>query len=129
MLENLDRIKVRKRLRKDYGDLEPLKASLQKFGLMNPILITRNRLLIAGGRRLEAARQLGWKTIGVVVVDDIQDLERLEWEVEENVQRKDFTALELEKAQKLLARYRNPGWLLRIWLWLVHTFKSLFGLD
>ena len=59
MLVNIDDIKIKKRVRKDLGDLDALKNSLRTYGLLNPITITRDYELIAGERRLQAAKALG----------------------------------------------------------------------
>ena len=56
MLVNIDDIKIKKRVRKDLGDLDALKNSLRTYGLLNPITITRDYELIAGERRLQAAK-------------------------------------------------------------------------
>lgn len=127
MLEQISKIKVKNRIREDLGDLESLKNSLKRYGLMNPIIINTKRELIAGQRRLEAARQLGWKTIRVIVVEKQDELEALQWEIEENLQRKDFTQKELLKAEKRLHQLRNPNIFRRIWRAIVAFFQRLFG--
>jgi ParB family chromosome partitioning protein len=56
----LDAITVGVRHRKDLGDLEPLMASIAKRGLLQPITLTPELVLVCGWRRLEAIRRLGW---------------------------------------------------------------------
>ena len=56
----LDAITVGVRHRKDVGDLEPLMASIAKRGLLQPITLTPELVLVCGWRRLEAMRRLGW---------------------------------------------------------------------
>ncbi|WP_454852203.1 hypothetical protein [Promicromonospora soli] len=56
----LDAITVGVRHRKDVGDLEPLMASIAKHGLLQPITLTPELVLVCGWRRLEAMRRLGW---------------------------------------------------------------------
>lgn len=46
-------------------NLEAIKGSLAKFGQQKPIVISSDLVVIAGNGTLEAARALGWKTIGV----------------------------------------------------------------
>lgn len=127
MLEQIEKIKVRKRIREDLGDLESLKNSLRRFGLMNPIIINTRRELISGHRRLEAARQLGWKTISVIVIDKQSEMEALLWEVEENLQRKDFTPAEYAKAERRLHHLKNPNIFVRLWRAIEAFFRRLFG--
>jgi ParB family chromosome partitioning protein len=56
--------------RQDLGDLQGLAESIQEFGLLRPVLITADNRLIAGRRRLEACKLLGWKTIPVNVIGE-----------------------------------------------------------
>lgn len=129
MLVDINQIQVSKRIRKDLGDLSPLMDSLRRYGLLNPITITKDYKLIAGQRRLESARQLGWTTIDAVVVDIKDPVARLEIELEENTQRSNFTELELLEGYKQLEKLRNPGFFLRIWNAIKAFFKKLFKKD
>lgn len=126
MLVDINQIQVSKRVRKDLGDLSPLMDSLKRYGLLNPITITKDYKLIAGQRRLESARQLGWTTIDAVVVDIKDPVARLEIELEENTQRSNFTELELLEGYKQLEKLRNPGFFRRIWNAIKAFFKKLF---
>ena len=56
MLINIEDIKIKKRVRKNLGDLEALKNSLRIYGLLNPITLNSKYELIAGERRLQAAK-------------------------------------------------------------------------
>lgn len=129
MLVDINQIQVSKRVRKDLGDLTPLMDSLKRYGLLNPITITKDYMLIAGQRRLESARQLGWTTIDAVVVDIKDPVARLEIELEENTQRSNFTELELLEGYKQLEKLRNPGFFRRIWNAIKAFFKKLFKKD
>lgn len=60
-------IKVGKRHRRDLGDIDLLAASMANIGLLHPIVVTPDGLLICGERRLRAAKLLGWTTIPVTV--------------------------------------------------------------
>lgn len=122
MLININDIKIKKRVRQDLGDLEALKNSLRTYGLLNPITINSNYELIAGERRLQAAKQLGWTNINAVVMDNLSDVEQLEMELEENNQRKEFTKEELLDGYKRLEKLRNPSF----WAKLAKFFKAIF---
>jgi ParB-like chromosome segregation protein Spo0J len=92
-------IKVGHRHRKDLGDLESLAESLQAVGLLHPVVIDARNRLIAGQRRLEAAKLLGWRTIPVTVID----LDALTLgEFAENACRKDFTPSEIAAIAKVV---------------------------
>ncbi len=119
----------RRRIRKDLGNLEPLKESIKKFGLFYPIILTPEYELIAGQRRLEAIKQLGWTSIDALILNPSSKLDRFEMEVEENMVRKEFSLKEiemiLEKRKFLLQKgfFKKMAYYLRIfWKWL----KSLF---
>jgi ParB family chromosome partitioning protein len=120
---------VKNRIRKDLGDINSLAASLKQYGQISPIVISRNNVLIAGGRRLEAAKLLGWRTIYAVISDAAGDLVKLEMEVEENTQRRDFSPEELAEATKRIYRLKNPGFFRRVWNAIVRFFRKLFRLE
>src|SRR5262249_42590870 len=68
-----------------------LMQSIVDIGLLHPVVITPDGVLIAGQRRLEAHRRLGRPDVPVRVIDLDQVLRG---EREENVLRKDFTPTE-----------------------------------
>ena len=85
-------ITVGKRHRRHLGDVAGLAASIEAVGLLHPVVVDDEGQLIAGKRRLEAAKSLGWDEIPVHVVDLGDDLTR---ERDENTQRLDFAPDEL----------------------------------
>ena len=115
------------RIRREAGSLDSLQLSIEKVGLINPIVIDENRNLVAGFRRYTACRNLGWEEVEVRVVECGGDAIRLlEVEVAENWYRKDFTPEETlaaeKKRQEIIESRRKKGFFERLWLWL----KSLF---
>jgi ParB family chromosome partitioning protein len=104
----VDSIKVPDRVRKDLGNLDSLMESLKTCGQLNPITVTRDMQLVAGFRRLTAARNLGWKMITANVVDAADAARILQMEMEENFCRKDFTPEELLAGYKRLEELRHP---------------------
>ena len=80
----------------DDAALGELTASLGEHGLVQPIVV-RSRggryQLIAGQRRLAAARRLGWTKLPVRVLD-VDDRQMSEIAIVENLQRRDLDALE-----------------------------------
>lgn len=101
-------ITIPERVRRDLGDLAPLMDSLKRVGQLNPITVSPAYELIAGHRRLTAATKLGWKTVDVVVVSGLDEVRRLEMELEENLYRKDFTPDEVLAGWKRLDELRHP---------------------
>jgi ParB-like chromosome segregation protein Spo0J len=80
------------RHRKDLGDVEGLARSIREIGLLHPIVVRPDRVLIAGARRLAAYKRLGLPEIPARVVDLDQVLCG---ELAENLCRKDFSPSEL----------------------------------
>jgi ParB family chromosome partitioning protein len=122
----LDDIIVKKRIRKDMGNIPALAESMKRYGQLSPIVLNDRNQLIAGGRRLEAARYLGWRTINAVVMDIDGALSSLEYEVEENLQRQNFTPEEFAQAVRRLNKLRNPGFFRRILNAILRFFKKIF---
>lgn len=87
----INEIIVEDRQRQDLGDINSLAQSLLKYGLIQPVVITQERRLIAGGRRMAAASQLGWRDIPVVFRETLTVDELHELELEENVRRQDMS--------------------------------------
>lgn len=87
----LNEIKLENRQREDLGDIAGLAESIKRFGLIQPIVITQDKRLIAGGRRYAAVTSLGMETIDVVYRETLTEDELYEMELEENIRRKDFT--------------------------------------
>jgi len=95
----IDSIKIGKRHRKSVGDTASLAASIERDGLLHPVVITPAGKLIAGERRLRACLSLGWKRVPVRVVD-IANVTR--GELAENVEREPFLPSEIEAIRRTL---------------------------
>jgi len=88
-------------------ELEELTASVREHGVLQPLIITPadvagQYVLIAGERRLQAARLAGLTSVPVLV-RQATDQQRLELAIIENVQRSDLSALEEAEAYRQLA--------------------------
>jgi ParB family chromosome partitioning protein len=125
----IDDIIVKKRIRRNPGDIESLAESLKRYGQISPIVISKKNVLIAGGRRLEAAKFLGWRTISAIVSETAGELARLEMEVEENTQRRDFTMEEIADATKKIYRLKKPGFFRRILNAVLKFFRKIFRVE
>jgi len=87
----------------DPDSLSELAASIRRHGVLQPIVVSRSGdgyELVAGHRRVLAARLAGKTTIPAVVREDVSD--RLELALTENLQRTDLNAIEAARAYKLL---------------------------
>ncbi len=91
----VDSIRVAGRLRRDLGDLEELCTSIQTVGLLQPITICPDGMLVCGARRLAAVKRLGWPTVKVWVTSMVSSrLAEVLAEQHENTVRKPFTPTE-----------------------------------
>ena len=122
----IESIKVKKRIRQEMGDISSLAESMKRFGQISPIVINSDRVLVAGGRRLEAARSLGWRNINAVIAEITDELTMLEYEREENIQRMDFTHTEEAVASQKIYELRNPPLFRRIWNAIARFFSRIF---
>jgi len=91
----------------DLEELENLAASIREHGVIQPLIVSpgKNEIytLIAGERRLQAARKAGLKTVPVVI-RHATDQQLLELALIENVQRADLNAIEEAEAYQHLAK-------------------------
>ncbi len=126
MVVRIADIQIKKRARHDLGNLSELAGSMKEHGLMNPVILTEDRILISGHRRISAAKKLGWKTIEARILPDLSEKERLEMEIDENLHRKDFTSDEIVEAFHRLEKLSNPGFFRRIMTHLKRLFSRLF---
>ena len=99
---DIEKIKIGDRQRKGVSDVEKLAISIQKYGLIHPVVIDRDFGLIAGFRRVEAHRLLKLTEIEVNFRDQLSELEKKEIELEENIQRQDLSWIEIVNAKKEL---------------------------
>jgi ParB/RepB/Spo0J family partition protein len=78
------------RQRRKLTGVDELADSIKRTGLIHPIVITPELVLVAGERRLAACKKLGLKQITAQYVDEADAPTRKAIELEENVRRKDI---------------------------------------
>ena len=82
-------IKINERIRSNLNksQVNRLSESINQVGLINPITITKKKVLVAGNHRLHACKKLGWNKIPCVITT-IEDSLLLELqEIDENLIR------------------------------------------
>lgn len=104
MLIDIDRIVVSDRIRKDFGDIQELADDIKENGLINPPVVNKDYVLLAGERRLRACKLLGWPQIEVRMMDTRDAEHELNIEISENDVRKGFTKSERVDYIKRLLR-------------------------
>lgn len=86
-------------------ELDELAASIREHGILQPLIVSSagdNRyILIAGERRLEAARKAGLRTVPAIL-RQVGDQQLLELALIENLQRADLNPLEEAEAYRQL---------------------------
>jgi ParB family transcriptional regulator, chromosome partitioning protein len=91
----------------DLEELENLAASIREHGVIQPLIVSPASngiyILIAGERRLQAARKAGLKTVPVVI-RYATDQQLLELALIENVQRADLNPIEEAEAYQHLSK-------------------------
>jgi ParB family chromosome partitioning protein len=101
----------------DKQDLKELASSIEKYGILQPLLVKKIKKevptgekveyqLIAGERRLRASTLVGLKEVPVII-EDIQKEDELPISLVENIQREDLNAVEKGMAYKELIQQHN----------------------
>ena len=89
----------------DPEQLATLAASIRRHGVLQPVVVRRAGAryeLVVGERRWRATREAGLATIPAVIAD-VEERDRLDLALIENVQRHDLNAIELAHAFRALA--------------------------
>jgi len=104
-LEKLEANPRQPRRRFDEDGLAELAQSIRKAGILQPILVTRageRYRILAGERRVRAARAAGLAEVPVLVREGLADRDHLLLALVENLQRRDLTVLEEAEAYRHL---------------------------
>lgn len=97
------------RQRKALGDLESLAASM-KERLIHPIAIRADKMLVAGQRRLEAAKLLKWENIPCAIIENVDDaIALLKAEAAENTCREPLLPTEAVALGKEVESFEKPA--------------------
>lgn len=91
-------IVIPERFRKDYGNIVELSISIKEDGFIQPIAVVVHEAgfrLLAGGRRIKAAEQLGLEKIPArIFPEGLEELSARSIELAENIYRKNLTIME-----------------------------------
>jgi ParB/RepB/Spo0J family partition protein len=97
----INTITVSDRFRKEYGDMTKLKKSIQENGLIQGLAVMTSEdggyRLLAGGRRLQACKELKMAEVPVrIYPDGLSALRKKAIELAENADREDMTWQEMD---------------------------------
>ena len=94
----------------DEQKLEELASSIKKHGIIQPIVVSRlangSYELVAGERRLKASKLAGMEKVPVIV-KDVNEGEKMELALIENIQRHNLNVIEEARAYKKMQDYFN----------------------
>lgn len=100
----ISHITIKDRFRKELGSLTSLSESIAEKGLIQPITVDKDLNLIAGKRRIEAAKLAGLDKIPAIIRNIVDELDAREIELFENIHRKD---MEWQEQIRLTAKIHN----------------------
>lgn len=110
----LNKITIANRERTDLGDLDELAGSIKEKGLIQPITISPDFRLLAGGRRFAAHELLELKTIDCLMRETEDELDEREIELFENLHRKDMNwqekARSIKRIHELMMEKHGDKW-------------------
>lgn len=91
---HVDEIQIKAGRRELNADhVRELAASIKELGLLNPVTVDKENVLIAGLHRLEAVKLLEWPEVECTV-SSLEGLRAELAEIDENIIRNDFSAIE-----------------------------------
>jgi DNA modification methylase len=96
---------VRPQPRKQFSNLDELADSIRERGIIQPLVLTEDKVLLCGERRYRAAGIVGLESVPYVLYRDIPEDEREELQLIENIERQSLTWQ--EEALGLLSIYRK----------------------
>lgn len=101
------------RQRRELPNIDILADSIRRLGLIHPLVVDEEHNLVAGERRLEALKSLGWTDVPIQYLQDLDPLIRHAIELEENIKRE---ALPWQDECRAIAEYhalrasQEPEW-------------------
>ncbi|HSL31245.1 MAG TPA: ParB/RepB/Spo0J family partition protein [Anaerolineales bacterium] len=106
-VDSIERNPRQPREKFDSEELDRLAESIREHGVIQPLIVSPGKngsyILVAGERRLQAARRAGLTTVPVVI-RHATDQQLLELALIENIQRADLNAIEEAEAYQQLAK-------------------------
>jgi len=125
---------VENRIRETFTGIEDLAESIDRDGLIQPIVVTYDHRLIAGERRLRAHKLLKRTKIKCVYLECVDEAHKVILEASENIVRRDFTwqehVLAIDKVHSTKSieyALKSEAWGVRETGRLLNTAKSSIG--
>lgn len=106
-------------------NIEAIKGSLKRFGQQKPIVVDHKGVVVAGNGTLEAARQIGWTDIQVVVTN-LESVAATAFAIADN-RTSEVAAWDLVALTETLKALKENDVDLADLGWLPHQVTPLFG--
>jgi len=101
----IEKIEIKENIRKDYGDLTELAASVRIHGIRNPVELNSNNELVDGFRRVRAAKAAGLTEIPYFVNEEL--LNKTESQLISGMFQKNLNPIEEGQAFKVFMDKEN----------------------
>jgi len=88
-------------------EINSLAETIKKQGIIHPIEIDENNIIICGERRWRASKKAGTKTIACIVKTGLSNFQKLERQYIENAQHNDLTIIEKGKCFKKMLVFKK----------------------
>ena len=85
--------------RKKGKAVEAVKISIKKYGFRVPVIVNKDKILVCGHTRLEAAKILGLEEIPAIFAEDLTDEQVKAFRIADN-KVSEFSTWDLEKLEK-----------------------------
>lgn len=82
----------------DKGEMEELKESLEAMGQLTSLKLDENGFILAGHRRHQAIKELGWDTVRCDILVGLSEFDKSAVMISDNATQKQFNAWEHRKA-------------------------------
>lgn len=104
---SIEKIKPYKGAHKVDGALEDIKASIQEFGITQPLSVDKDYVIAKGNGVYRAALELGIKELPCIVLDYLSEEEIKEYRIADN-KTSEFASWNEEKLKKELSYLKSP---------------------
>lgn len=95
--------------RRNEAAVKPVANSLKKFGFLNPIIVNKDMVILAGHTRLKAAKEDGLEKVPVIVVDDMTEAQEKAFRLADN-RVAELSTWDEEKLKEEMAALDEDDW-------------------
>lgn len=82
--KQLNELKKYKNNPRTDGSAEAVRESIEKFGYINPVIINKRGVILAGHSRIDALKELGIDTVMCILVDDLTEEQEKAFRISDN---------------------------------------------